>query len=280
MSLTIGSARIDERGRACGGANGDQNGREVSTQPFYVHSKGWYVLRPKSVSHANKIAERMLAACNNNNIGYNQSNRLGVVKYGINTTTKTACDCSSLVRECVKEATGIDAGNFNTATEVGALKSTGLFDVYQYANGSTLFNGDILVTKTKGHTVIVVSGNPRTSEFKSYEELAREVIEGKWGTGADRKKRLTDAGYDYNSVQMKVNIILSNSNNKPKLNVSYYPACRNTNSLVDALNSIGVNSSYSNRKSIAIKNGIAGYRGTATQNTKLLSLLKEGRLIK
>lgn len=43
---------------------------------------------------------------------------------------------------------------------------------------------------------------------KTVEEVAKEVISGKWGTGADRKKRLTDAGYDYSKVQARVNEIL------------------------------------------------------------------------
>lgn len=43
---------------------------------------------------------------------------------------------------------------------------------------------------------------------KTVDEVAREVIAGKWGTGADRKKRLTAAGYDYNAVQKRVNAIL------------------------------------------------------------------------
>ena len=40
MGVIIGSARIDERGKISGGAAGDQTGSEVSTQAFYVHSKG------------------------------------------------------------------------------------------------------------------------------------------------------------------------------------------------------------------------------------------------
>ena len=36
-------------------------------------------------------------------------------------------------------------------------------------------------------------------------KLANEVINGKWGVGEDRKKRLTEAGYDYDTVQAKVN---------------------------------------------------------------------------
>lgn len=41
--------------------------------------------------------------------------------------------------------------------------------------------------------------------LKSVDEIAREVIQGKWGNGADRKNRLTAAGYDYSKVQARVN---------------------------------------------------------------------------
>ena len=40
------------------------------------------------------------------------------------------------------------------------------------------------------------------------EELAKEVIQGKWGNGQERKDRLTEAGYDYHEVQTKVNELM------------------------------------------------------------------------
>lgn len=43
---------------------------------------------------------------------------------------------------------------------------------------------------------------------RSVEELAREVIAGKWGNGRDRQQRLTAAGYDYSAVQRKVNELM------------------------------------------------------------------------
>ena len=46
------------------------------------------------------------------------------------------------------------------------------------------------------------------------EELAKEVIDGKWGNGSDRKSRLTAAGYDYSSVQDKVNELLKGTATK------------------------------------------------------------------
>jgi hypothetical protein len=47
-----------------------------------------------------------------------------------------------------------------------------------------------------------------TSVKKSNETIAKEVIAGKWGNGADRKKKLTEAGYDYNTIQKLVNKML------------------------------------------------------------------------
>ena len=46
---------------------------------------------------------------------------------------------------------------------------------------------------------------------KTVEELAKEVIAGKWGNGAERKERLTAAGYDYNKIQAKVNELMKGS---------------------------------------------------------------------
>lgn len=165
MSVIIGSARIDEHGHATGGKGGDQTGREICTQEFYVSDKGWYVLRPKSVTHAKAIAKKMKTACANDNIGYDQSNRYGVIKYGTSSKTKTEADCSSLVRACVKEATGTDPGDFNTENEAKVLEKTGLFEKhFAYTYKTQLCTGDILVTKTKGHTVVVVKGKSRTPE--------------------------------------------------------------------------------------------------------------------
>ena len=44
-----------------------------------------------------------------------------------------------------------------------------------------------------------------TPKKKSNEEIAREVIQGEWGNGAVRKKKLTDAGYNYSVIQALVN---------------------------------------------------------------------------
>lgn len=62
---------------------------------------------------------------------------------------------------------------------------------------------------------------------------------------------------------------------------TYYPKCgQNHVGIAVALQSINVDSSYAFRARIAGKNGIVGYKGTAVQNTKMLSMLKQGKLIK
>lgn len=173
--IIIGSARIDERGKLSGGKAGDQkqttaddyNG-EVSMQNFYLHKKGWYILRWKDAVYAEECAKAMHRACNNPNIGYDQNQRTGIIKYGTNTTVKTECDCSSLVRQCIKEAAAVDPGNFTTSTEVTILKATGLFQApIKYRSGTPIYNGDILVTCSKGHTAVVVSAIPRVPALET-----------------------------------------------------------------------------------------------------------------
>jgi len=57
-----------------------------------------------------------------------------------------------------------------------------------------------------GYAKGTASGStPAAPAQKSVDELASEVITGKWGNGSDRKNRLTAAGYDYSAVQDRVN---------------------------------------------------------------------------
>lgn len=59
----------------------------------------------------------------------------------------------------------------------------------------------------------------------------------------------------------------------------YYPAYKGKkDTLSNALKSLGIDNSYSFRKKIAKANGISGYSGTATQNTRMYNLLVAGIL--
>lgn len=174
----IGSARHDENGKYIGGKAGDQlqgNGAtndvvgEVSMQALYTPTKGWYVLRPKKVSHSHLIACGMVILCNNKNAGYSQ----GAVRkcYDVASDTPFNIDCGIGVRSCIKYGTGLDVGNFNTANEVTVLEKSGLFEPkFQFVSERTtpLYIGDVLVTCTKGHTAIVVVGNARVETILTY----------------------------------------------------------------------------------------------------------------
>lgn len=75
-------------------------------------------------------------------------------------------------------------------------------------------NADSMMAKLKSASfdafITTKSGTAASSAptKKSIDEIAREVIRGDWGNGADRKDRLTAAGYDYEAVQARVNALL------------------------------------------------------------------------
>lgn len=84
------------------------------------------------------------------------------------------------------------------------VKGNGLYKV-QVGAFAQKSNASAMAAKLKaaGFSTYVVSGGG-----KSVEEIAREVLQGKWGNGADRKARLEAAGYDYAEVQAKVNTLV------------------------------------------------------------------------
>lgn len=211
--MKFGSARIDERGNIANGAAGDQTGKEVMVEPFYMHSLGWKCYRAKNATTARALAAAMIEACNNSHIGYDQNQRTGVITQLSKFKTlgaiavNTECDCSALVRACCIQA-GFDPGNFTTYNEGKALEATGKFEApFKVNSEAQLYDGDILVTMSKGHTGIIVSGRSRKTET-TIVEIANEVLAGKWGNGTTRKKNLTAAGYDYATVQAVVNALV------------------------------------------------------------------------
>ena len=155
----------------------------------------------------------------------------------------------------------------------------GQYDMLQYSDTGKIsgISGNVDMDIMYRDLINEIKESNTGTDIKTVEELAREVIAGKWGNGEERKIKLTNAGYDYSAVQAKVNEILGVDTSI----TNYYPDISSDyNSIVEALKSIGVDSSFNNRKKIAVKNGINNYTGTATQNIELLDKLKAGRLIK
>lgn len=60
---------------------------------------------------------------------------------------------------------------------------------------------------------------PSTTK-KDITTIAKEVLAGQWGNGDDRKNRLTSAGYDYATVQAKVNELVSGKTSTPTKSVA------------------------------------------------------------
>lgn len=76
---------------------------------------------------------------------------------------------------------------------------------------TVLDNAKRCADENKGYNVFDEIGKaiyPVQTAKKTVEELAREVINGKWGNGTDRKNRIKKAGYDYYAIQKRVNEIL------------------------------------------------------------------------
>lgn len=206
-NVIVGSARIDENGKTHGGRAGDQTGKEVSTQAWYKHKKGWRVLRCKSADKAEKIARAMQAACDNANIGYDQYQRDTLYKLAKDVgfdpgrvTTPCETDCSALVRVCLAYA-GILVENFRTSNEASVLLRSGEFVELKegrYTDQSTyLRRGDILVTRTQGHTVVVLSNGSKAEEPANEEAPRTSLKRGMRGEDVRKlQMRLMELGYE------------------------------------------------------------------------------------
>lgn len=90
-------------------------------------------------------------------------------------------------------------------TSVGKLSGySGSLDLNKAYISSASWN------KLAGRRAVSVLAKPTTGK-KSINTIAKEVLAGKWGNGADRKSRLTKAGYDYSKVQAAVNKLVKAS---------------------------------------------------------------------
>ena len=178
MAVKMGHASISERGTITGNA-GDNNSREVFISTWYLHKKGWVVLRCKDAEKRELIAQAMEKACKNDDIGYDQYQRdtlfNNVKDKGFDpskTTKKVETDCSALVRVCIAYAYGKDvAGNIRTVNLPSKLVATGLFTKYtsdKYCKSSDyLKRGDIVCTPVSGHVIVILSDGAKVTSSAS-----------------------------------------------------------------------------------------------------------------
>lgn len=87
-----------------------------------------------------------------------------------------------------------------------AKSQKGAFKSLENAKRCAKANPGYYVFDDKGQ--VVGSNALAPTNTKTVDTLAREVIQGKWGNGVDRKNKLTAAGYNYSAVQKRVNELL------------------------------------------------------------------------
>lgn len=112
---------------------------------------------------------------------------------------------------------------------------------------------------------------------KSIDEIAKDVIDGKYGNGEIRKKKLEAEGYDYETVRARVNQIIEEQKYYPKYN-------GNSNRVDEVLAAIGVPKIYignkTKRKPVGKANGFPNYTGKQNENLAIIYLAKQGKLKK
>ena len=246
--MRIAHASIDEHNQAKNGAAGNQTGREVCVRTWY--NKPWSIcLRHpdrKVREQIAEIAEILATPPVNSLIGYDQNER------------NTLHDVD---RQCK-------------------------YDVVTFINEHQLCETDCSAFVTcvclfAGLKQLEYSGNaPTTSTMKAtFKKAGFNVL-------TDEKYV---AGTEYLSkgdILLKPSshtvIVLDDGEKYGKVNqIIYFPACAEYMvSIVDALKTIGVDSSKDNRRKIYSANFTDKYKATAKQNRDMLELLKAGRLKK
>lgn len=223
---------------------------------------------------------------------------------------KRVHDCVGLIKGYLWSDTPESVPKYNGAQDVsangmfGKCKVSGTIDTLPETPGALVFMqghvgvyiGGGNVIEARGHAYGVVKTKLKERPWKNWglcpwieyteekpkephkptltvDQVAQEVVAGYWGNGIERKKKLEAAGYNYAEVQKRVNELINGG--------SYFKKCGDQyKSIVDGLASVGAEYSFSYRRKIAKANGITNYVGTAKQNTEMLKLLKDGRLLK
>lgn len=180
-----------------------------------------------------KAVEFMIETANNNTHGYDQKNRNGpdydcsslvataLNRAGFNVSPKSwTGNLESQLRKCgfVSCSAPWKPGDIHLKTGKHVVMS---INSKQIVHASSNEKGKATGGKTGDQTkkeicitnyYVYPKGwdvHLRYKEKKTNEEIAKEVITGKWGNGASRKNQLTSAGYDYTAIQRLINQMLS-----------------------------------------------------------------------
>lgn len=214
----ISNSGGDERGKATGGAAGDQTGKEWTMKSWY--NRPWdCILRYPDINVGIKIAELGCAAAENDHIGYDQNERYTywtcLQRAGYDPskiTTNCEADCSAGVIANTKAA-GYLLNNYKLkdikATYTGDMKQSYINAGFQVLTGSQyigspdyLLPGDILLNEVHHTATVVTLGSKvRTgtvpNSTPSQSEVANTLQYGASGTAVKTMQEMLIAcGYD------------------------------------------------------------------------------------
>lgn len=215
-TIRIAHASGSEKGTIRGTA-GDQTGKEVCIRSWYPHSKGWVTLRCTVPGMADHIAYAGEVIAKDSNVGYDQYqnqtlwNLLKENGFDIkNIDTDVETDCARLMRVCIQYAAmqmglNVTIPDFYTASMASVLVKTGLFEKLTAAKyniqDSFLKRGDIQVTKTKGHTWVILDNGDKITTVKVYALGDRLLEKGCKGNDVEAlQTRLNTLKFDCGKV--------------------------------------------------------------------------------
>ena len=130
--------------------------------------------------------------------------------------------------------------------------------------------------KTKENPLNTLNKTNTSNKLDENNVQKNEIAEENSSTSNSSAQNHTNPTTTNKSTKQNSQISNDYNSNTEYLNASNY----HHGSIVDALKTINVDSSYNYRKKLAQKNGINNYRGSYSQNVKMLSLLKKGKLKK
>lgn len=230
MSIKIGHASIDENGKASGGRAGDSTGREVCIRQWY--SKPWqYYLECTDNSIADTAAGYMEQICNNNNVGYDQKERLSLYNQlkthkDVSKLTPCECDCSSLIACCYIMA-GLNINPSCTTRNLrSALLASGKFTAYsdsEYLTSDARARRGGVFLKEGSHVVMALENGAQVDTSDNAIAGARIGIDVSSYQGNIDWKCVKQSGIDYAILRG----VIKNGSLDSAFERNYYGALQN-----------------------------------------------------
>ena len=183
MTVLIGHAVGDENGNARGGLPGDQTGREVRVQDFYIRPGGWAIyMECTDADMAARAAAICRQICEDDDFGYDQGDRWTAYQAikatgSIEAAYASELDCSSLI-DIAYELAGLAIPHGYTGNLESRYLATGKFRAYKDAahlqSSDYAKVGGLYLTPGK-HVAMVLTDGPRSGNAPEPEPVETPV---------------------------------------------------------------------------------------------------------